>query len=65
MIIVDEAHLIPPGGEGMYQQFLADAKVINSKMRVIGLTATPFRLKSGMICGPERRRPSSAPKATL
>jgi DNA repair protein RadD len=53
LIIVDEAHLIPPDGEGMYQQFLADAKVINPETRVIGLTATPFRLKSGMICSPD------------
>lgn len=53
LIIVDEAHLIPPDGEGMYRTFLADAKVINPTVRVIGLTATPFRLKSGMICGPE------------
>jgi len=53
LIIVDEAHLIPPDGEGMYRQFLADAKVINPDVRVIGLTATPFRLKSGMICAPE------------
>ena len=29
LIIIDEAHMIPPDGEGMYQQFLADAKVIN------------------------------------
>jgi hypothetical protein len=26
LIIVDEAHLIPPDGEGMYRQFLADAR---------------------------------------
>jgi DNA repair protein RadD len=53
LIIVDEAHLIPPDGEGMYRQFLTDAKVINPEVRVIGLTATPFRLKSGMICESE------------
>ena len=53
LIIVDEAHLIPPDGEGMYRQFLTDAKVINPEVRIIGLTATPFRLKSGMICAPE------------
>ena len=53
LIVVDEAHLIPPDGEGMYRQFLAEAKVVNPAVRVIGLTATPFRLKSGMICGPE------------
>ena len=53
LIIVDESHLIPPQGEGMYRQFLAEAKVVNPRVRTIGLTATPFRLKSGMICGPE------------
>lgn len=53
LVIVDEAHLIPPDGEGMYRQFLADAKVVNPNLRVIGLTATPFRMKTGMICAPE------------
>jgi DNA repair protein RadD len=53
LVLVDEAHLIPLEGEGMYRQFLADAKVINPETRVIGLTATPFRLKSGMICSPD------------
>lgn len=51
LIIVDEAHLIPPEGDGMYRQFLADARVVNPDVRVIGLTATPYRMKSGMICG--------------
>jgi DNA repair protein RadD len=53
LTIVDEAHLIAPEGEGMYSQFLADMKVINPRVRVIGLTATPFRMKSGTICAPE------------
>ncbi|HRX85968.1 MAG TPA: DEAD/DEAH box helicase family protein [Phycisphaerae bacterium] len=53
LVIVDEAHLIPPDGEGMYRQFLADLKAVNPLVRVIGLTATPFRMKSGAICGPE------------
>jgi DNA repair protein RadD len=53
LIIVDECHLLPPDGEGMYQSFLADARVINPHVRLIGLTATPFRLDSGLICGPE------------
>ena len=52
LIIVDEAHLIGVD-EGMYQQLLADAKEVNPRVRTIGLTATPFRMKSGMICGPE------------
>jgi DNA repair protein RadD len=53
LIIVDEAHLIPPEGDGMYRQFLADAKVVNPHLRVIGFTATPFRLKTGTICTPD------------
>jgi DNA repair protein RadD len=53
LIVVDEAHLISKKGDGMYRQFLADCKVINPHVRVIGLTATPFRLDSGMICSPD------------
>ena len=50
LVIVDEAHLIPTDGDGMYRQFLADAKAVNPHLRVIGLTATPFRLDAGSIC---------------
>ena len=53
LVIVDEAHMIPPEGDGMYQAFLADAHVVNPHLRVIGLTATPFRMTSGMICQPD------------
>lgn len=53
VIIVDEAHLIAPDGDGMYRSFLKDMKIINPHVRVIGLTATPFRLKGGLICQPE------------
>lgn len=53
LVIVDEAHLIPTDGEGMYRQFLADAKAACPHLRVIGLTATPFRLDAGPICGPD------------
>jgi DNA repair protein RadD len=53
LIIVDEAHLIPSDGEGMYRQFLADARVVNPHVRVVGLTATPFRMKTGSICEPD------------
>ena len=53
LIIVDEAHLLPPDGEGMYRQFLSDTQIVNPNVRLIGLTATPYRLKSGMLCAPE------------
>jgi DNA repair protein RadD len=51
LILIDEAHMLPPNGEGMYQQFLQDAKAINPNVRLIGLTATPYRMTSGTICG--------------
>lgn len=55
LVIVDECHRIPLGedGEGMYRTFLAEARVINPGLRVIGFTATPYRLQGGPICGPE------------
>lgn len=53
LVMVDEAHLIPLEGDGMYRQFLADAKVINPNVRIIGFTATPYRLKTGPICTPD------------
>ena len=53
IIIVDEAHLIAPEGDGMYRTFISDSKLINPNVRIIGLTATPFRMKGGLICQPE------------
>jgi len=53
IILIDEAHMLPPDGEGMYRTFLADAQVVNPNVRLIGLTATPYRMTSGMICGPD------------
>jgi len=52
-VLVHNCHLIPAEGDGMYRQFLADAKIVNPGARLIGLTATPYRMKSGMLCGPD------------
>lgn len=53
LVLVDEAHLIAPEGDGMYRQFLAEAKTVNPRLRIVGFTATPFRMKSGLICTPD------------
>lgn len=50
LVIVDEAHLIPPDGNGMYQQLFTKLRETSPEMRVCGLTATPFRTGSGAIC---------------
>ncbi len=52
LILVDEAHLITPSGDGMYQQFLKEAKLVNPNVRLVGLTATPYRMTTGTICAP-------------
>jgi DNA repair protein RadD len=48
--LVHNCHLIPADGEGMYRQFLAEAQAACPHLRVIGFTATPFRLDAGPIC---------------
>ena len=47
--IVDEAHLIPHGGEGQYRTVIDNLLAKNPAMRLIGLTATPFRLSGGRL----------------
>lgn len=54
LVLIDEAHLVPPEGEGMYRRFLRDIQEINPKCRIVGLTATPYRLKEGLIYGEDR-----------
>jgi len=50
VIIVDEAHRIPARGEGKYRSFIKGCKSLNLNLRVIGFTATPFRMGCGPIC---------------
>jgi DNA repair protein RadD len=49
LVLVDECHLIPDKGLGMYRSLLTDLKAINPKIKVIGFTATPFRLGQGLL----------------
>jgi len=51
LIIIDEAHLIPADGDGMYRTLLSELKSINPQARIVGLTATPYRMNSGALCG--------------
>jgi DNA repair protein RadD len=49
LIIVDEAQLIPPSGDGMYRKFLNDLQQINPYVKAVGFTATPYRTSSGLL----------------
>lgn len=43
-LIIDEAHLYPPSNDSMFGNFIQK----NSQLKILGLTATPFRLHSYM-----------------
>jgi DNA repair protein RadD len=49
LILIDEAHLIPGKENTMYRRFLDRMQRMNPKVKVIGLTATPYRLDTGML----------------
>ena len=49
LVLIDEAHLIPTASATMYRRFLDELTAINPKLKVIGFTATPYRLESGML----------------
>lgn len=49
LCIVDECHLINHKNKGGYRHLLGALETINPAMRVVGLTATPYRLGHGLI----------------
>lgn len=49
LILVDEAHLIPRDGSGMYRRLIETMQNAVPELRVVGLTATCYRLDSGRL----------------
>jgi len=49
IVFIDEAHLINQDEASMYQTFLTTIKLINPNVKIIGMTATPFRMGQGYI----------------
>ena len=49
LVLIDEAHLIPRASDTMYRRFLDTLSRINPQLKVIGFTATPYRLDSGLL----------------
>jgi len=49
LIIVDECHLIGPNDKTMYQKFFAILKLVNPWLKIIGFTATDYRLGQGKL----------------
>lgn len=52
LVMIDEAHLVSPSEATMYQTFLSGLMSINPNLKVIGLTATPWRLGHGKLTDP-------------
>jgi DNA repair protein RadD len=52
LILVDEVHLVPPGEAGMYRTFIAGLLAINPNLKLVGFTATQWRLGQGRIIDP-------------
>lgn len=49
LILIDECHLVSHKDEGGYRSLIGELTEINPALRVIGLTATPYRLGHGLI----------------
>jgi DNA repair protein RadD len=49
LVIIDEAHRIPKDGIGRYRTLLARLRASRPHLKVVGLTATPYRLDSGRL----------------
>lgn len=55
LVLVDEAHLISKRSDTMYGRFLAALRESNPALKVIGMTATPYRMDSGLLTQGEHR----------
>ena len=49
VLMVDECHLIPANSNTMYGRFIEALRSINPDMKILGLTATPYRLDTGRL----------------
>lgn len=49
LVIVDECHLVSIAEQTMYQKFFALLRMVNPNLKIIGFTATPWRLGHGRI----------------
>ena len=49
LILVDEAHLVGRSSGTMFRRFFNDMMTINDQLKVIGLTATHYRMDSGLL----------------
>lgn len=51
-LVIDECDRVPTKGTGQYRSLIQDLKICNPNIIVVGLTATPYRMGSGLCYGP-------------
>lgn len=49
LVLIDECHLVSPNGSTQYRQFIGELMAFNPQLKVIGFTATPYRLGHGSL----------------
>lgn len=49
LLVIDECHRVADDSETQYQEVIRKLKVANPELRILGLTATPYRLGLGWI----------------
>ena len=49
LIVIDECHLVNHKDEGGYRKLIGELIAVNPALRIIGYSATPFRLGHGLI----------------
>lgn len=49
LCIIDEVHAVSTAESGIYRKLIADLLEINPSMRIVGLSASPYRLGHGLI----------------
>lgn len=49
LVLIDEAHLVPQSGDGMYRTLIDGLRRAAPDLRVMGCTATPYRMDSGRL----------------
>lgn len=54
LVFIDEAHLVNYNDKSRYRQAVAALRKMNSRVRFIGFTATPFRMRTGLITSDEK-----------
>lgn len=52
LVLIDEAHLLSPNDQTMYRSFLNGLRSRNPLLKVVGFTATPWRLGHGHLTDP-------------